>query len=65
MLTRQEINEIKGYHAVIESAKESVAGIIADSMQRTLKERIQKAYQWHIANGTKIEKRGKENENKV
>jgi hypothetical protein len=43
MLTQEETNRIKSYHAVITSAKESIAGIIADSWERTRLERIEKA----------------------
>jgi hypothetical protein len=56
MLIREAIKRIKSYHAVIASAKETIGDIIACSEQRTLKERIEKAYQWHIEHGVKIEK---------
>ena len=56
MLTQEEIERIKSYHAVIASAKETIGDIIASSEQRTLKERIEKAYQLNIEHGVKIEK---------
>ena len=43
MLTQEETNRIKSYHEVIASAKESIAGIIADSWERTRQTRIETA----------------------
>jgi hypothetical protein len=43
MLTQEETNRIKSYHAGIASARETITGIIASSEQRTLKERIERA----------------------
>ncbi len=43
MLTKEETNRIKSYHEVIESAKDTIAGIIADSWERTRQERTEKA----------------------
>ena len=43
MLTAEETNRIKSYHEVIASAQESIAGIIADSWERTRLERTERA----------------------
>lgn len=43
MLTQEETNRMKSYHAVIASAKDSIAGIIADSWERTRLERTGQA----------------------
>jgi hypothetical protein len=56
MLTQEEIERIKSYHAVIASAKKTIVDIIATSEHRTLVGRIEKAYQWNTEHGVKIER---------
>lgn len=43
MLTQDETNRIKSYHEVMGVAKDSIAGIIADSWERTRQERTERA----------------------
>jgi len=43
MLTQEETNRIKSYHAVIASAIDTIADIIATSWERTRLDRIERA----------------------